>query len=244
MIPFGSRKFPWTPSKLFGRTDPWIWIDPSDLSTMFQDTAGTIPVTASGQSVALIKDKSGNGYNLTQATAASQPTFQQDANGKRSLLFDGVNDYMDSPSFASVFAQPTYLCTGFKVTTVPSSGGWYLYGSVAGNPNQALLEVSSTKFIYYAGSTFVNTSVAADTAAHVATITYNGASSSFRMDGASVATGNPGSQGFSSLRLGSTGALSVYAAASIYGIVLADNSFVAEQAPLETWMGRKCGLSL
>lgn len=35
-----------------------VWYDPSDLSTLFQDAAGTIPVTAAGQPVGLILDKS------------------------------------------------------------------------------------------------------------------------------------------------------------------------------------------
>jgi hypothetical protein len=42
---------------------------------MFQDTAGTTPVTTPGQTVARINDKSGRGNNATQATAASRPTY-------------------------------------------------------------------------------------------------------------------------------------------------------------------------
>jgi hypothetical protein len=49
---------PWTPSALFTTNEPGVWYDPSDLSTMFQDRAGTTPVTAPGQSVGLRLDKS------------------------------------------------------------------------------------------------------------------------------------------------------------------------------------------
>jgi lysophospholipase L1-like esterase len=40
----------------------------SDLSALFQDTAGTTPVTTSGQTVRRINDTSGNGNHLTNAT--------------------------------------------------------------------------------------------------------------------------------------------------------------------------------
>lgn len=43
---------------LFASGEPGAWYDPSDMSTMFQDAAGTIPVTAVGQPVGLILDKS------------------------------------------------------------------------------------------------------------------------------------------------------------------------------------------
>jgi len=46
------------PASIFSLDEPGIWLDPSDLTTLFQDTAGTQPVTAAGQSVALALDKS------------------------------------------------------------------------------------------------------------------------------------------------------------------------------------------
>ena len=44
--------------KLFANGEQGFFYDPSDLSTMFQDAAGTIPVTAAGQPVGLMLDKS------------------------------------------------------------------------------------------------------------------------------------------------------------------------------------------
>jgi hypothetical protein len=51
----GSR---FSPLSLFAASEPGVWYDPSDLTTMFQDTAGTTPVTTPGQTVALLLDKS------------------------------------------------------------------------------------------------------------------------------------------------------------------------------------------
>lgn len=47
-----------SPAVLFQNNEPGIFLDPNDLSTLYQDTAGTTPVTTPGQSVALALDKS------------------------------------------------------------------------------------------------------------------------------------------------------------------------------------------
>lgn len=46
------------PEELFANGEVGVYYDPSDLSTLFQDSAGTIPVTAAGQPVGLMLDKS------------------------------------------------------------------------------------------------------------------------------------------------------------------------------------------
>jgi hypothetical protein len=76
-----------SPSLLFASSEPGVWYDPSDLTTLFTDTAGTTPVTTPGQTVALMNDKSGRGNNATQATAASRPTYGvEPKSGRRNLL--------------------------------------------------------------------------------------------------------------------------------------------------------------
>lgn len=89
-IPLAQPQF--SVAALFAAGEQGGWWDPSDFSTMFQDSAGTTPVTAVGQPVGLIRDKSGRGNHASQATAASRPTLQQDASGFFHLLFDGVDD--------------------------------------------------------------------------------------------------------------------------------------------------------
>lgn len=62
---FGARRSSaWSPLSLFASGEQGAWYDPSDLSTMFQDSAGTTPVTAAGQNVRRINDKSGNGNDI------------------------------------------------------------------------------------------------------------------------------------------------------------------------------------
>lgn len=51
----------WTPAKLFRTADIGAWYDPTEMSSIFQESTGTTPVTASGQLVGLLLDKQ-NGY--------------------------------------------------------------------------------------------------------------------------------------------------------------------------------------
>lgn len=78
----------WGPVEpLFANGEPGLWIDSSDLSTLFQDTAGTTPVTAPGQQVALALDKSGRGGRLIQPTALARLTLgRHPVGGRRNLL--------------------------------------------------------------------------------------------------------------------------------------------------------------
>jgi hypothetical protein len=63
-----------TPAQLFRLGEQGVWYDPSDLATMFQDTAGTTPVTAAGQAVALLLDKSGNNISAQPNNATLRQT--------------------------------------------------------------------------------------------------------------------------------------------------------------------------
>jgi hypothetical protein len=87
-----------SPAVLFASGEQGIWYDPSDFSSMFQDSAGTTPVTAVGDPVGKINDKSGRGNHATQATGAARPLLQQDGNGKYYLDFDGTDDTLATGS--------------------------------------------------------------------------------------------------------------------------------------------------
>ncbi len=63
--------------------------------SMFQDAAGTIPVTGVGQRVGLILDKSGTGKHAYQIDSAKQPILRFNALiNKYYLEFDGVDDFL------------------------------------------------------------------------------------------------------------------------------------------------------
>lgn len=58
LVQFASQLITFNPLSLFAAGEQGAIYDPSGLSTLFQDSAGTTPVTATGQPVGLILDKS------------------------------------------------------------------------------------------------------------------------------------------------------------------------------------------
>jgi len=64
------------PASLFAGGTEGAWYDPSDIDTLFQDSAGATPVTAAPDPIGYFGDKSGNGNHATQATAARRLTYQ------------------------------------------------------------------------------------------------------------------------------------------------------------------------
>jgi hypothetical protein len=83
----GSSPPPFTPLTLFSGGQYGAWYDFTDMSTLFQDAARTIPVTAAGQTVAGVTDKSGRGLHLS--ADAGTLLVQLDANGHLYLDFTG-----------------------------------------------------------------------------------------------------------------------------------------------------------
>lgn len=71
--------------------------DPSVMSSLFQDAAGSTPVTASGQAVRRMNDLSGNGYHAIAPSDAARPLLTV-AGGLSYLTADGVDDWMSATS--------------------------------------------------------------------------------------------------------------------------------------------------
>lgn len=125
-----TAQTPFSPAQLFAAGEPGIWLDPSDLSTLFQDAAGTQPVTAPGQPVGCVLDKSGQGHHAVQPAAGARPVWRIDAEGRPHLDFDGNDDFLTSPltglgrsDIAAAFAAGYWraaLSTGYVAN---ASGG-------------------------------------------------------------------------------------------------------------------------
>lgn len=90
-----ARSF-FDPLSLFAAGEQGVWYDPSDLSTLFQDSAGTTPVTAAGQPVGRMLDKSGCGNHATQTTDAARRILRVDENGRYYLAHTGSNTWMQT----------------------------------------------------------------------------------------------------------------------------------------------------
>jgi len=78
-----------TPASLFAGGQQGLLYEAFDISTLFQDSAGTTPVTVATDPIGYVGDKSGNGNHATQATAAARPTYQT---GPARATLDKVDD--------------------------------------------------------------------------------------------------------------------------------------------------------
>ncbi len=99
---------------LFTTGTKGFFYDSSQLSSLFQDVAGTIPVTAAGQAVARINDLSGLGNHALQPTTFARPVYQTDGT-RHWLAFDGVDDHLLTPSINWASLNVT-IATGIRKT--------------------------------------------------------------------------------------------------------------------------------
>ena len=111
----GGLTFDQQIQKLFANGEQGFFYDPNDLSTMFQDAAGTVPVTGAGQPVGLIRDKSGRNNHARQTASASRPILRQNAiTGAYYLEFDGSDDFLQTNNIDFTATDKVSLFTGIR----------------------------------------------------------------------------------------------------------------------------------
>lgn len=234
-----------TPASL----SPAVWYDPSDLTTLFQDTAGTTPITTAGQGVARINDKSGNGLHLTQATAANAPTYQVDGNGKPYLLFDGVNDYLSSAS--SVAGNTQSIVTAVAATST-TAGATLLNMDVSSTDRLLIRALNiAAGFIggWNNGTTTTGKSATGSPTPNVLTVEVDKTAPSVGLRANAVASSTVASGATPGATLGtflgSSNGTALFFAGNFYGLVQLARAFAGtERASLETYLGAKCGVAL
>jgi hypothetical protein len=91
------------------------WWDTNDISTLFQNTAGTTPVTAAGQTVKCIKDKSGNGWHLTNSVG---DLYQVDEGGVGYVAFSGSTGQLWATTSSTAAFKYLHDGTGGSLITV------------------------------------------------------------------------------------------------------------------------------
>lgn len=179
-----------------------LWLDASDLATLWQDTGATTPAAASTDPIKRLNDKSGNSRNATNGNAGLFPLLNIHSDGKNEILFDGVNDYLLTTSF--VVSQPFTIYIAYR-SVVWINGGRLIDGGTA---NRAVINnyPSAPSISMYAGSAFVDTAFGPDNGlvAELAAV-YNGASSALYVNQV-TGTGNPGANSISDgLTIGAAG---------------------------------------
>ena len=119
-----SKTFDQIIQSLFANNEQGFFCDPNDLSTMFQDAAGTVPVTDAGQPVGLILDKSGRSNHAFQDNSASRPILRKNAvTGANYLEFDGADDSLRTNSIDFTASDKMSLFVGLNKTSTLNTVG-------------------------------------------------------------------------------------------------------------------------
>ena len=109
--------------KLFSNSEQGFAYDPNDLTTLYQDATGNIPVTAAGQPVGLMLDKSGRNNHASQTVSASRPILQRNATtGAYYLAFDGTDDFLRTSSIDFTSTDKVSLFTGVRKLSDAAQG--------------------------------------------------------------------------------------------------------------------------
>ena len=108
-------------SNLFGASYQGFTFEPWDITTLYQDRAGTTPVTAAGQSVGYRRDKSGRGNHEVAINDAARGIYGwMPKTGRRNLL--NATDTLATQSVTVTAAAHTLAFTG--TGTVVLSGAY------------------------------------------------------------------------------------------------------------------------
>ena len=122
-------------ASLFLTADQGMWWDLSDQATLFQDIAGTVPVTADGQPVGKVLDKSGKANHwVASADNATRPTYRVDGNGNPYLEFSaGASTRLLAPAPFSKSPVAFTSCLGLLAAS--TGGGFALSASSVDSAN-------------------------------------------------------------------------------------------------------------
>lgn len=249
----------WSPTSLFAASEVGVWYDPSDLSTMFQDSAGTTPVTADGQPVGKILDKSGRGNHATQATAAKRPVYKT-SGGLHWLQFDGVDDALATGAIDFSATDEMSVFSGVTRSVDTSSRTVYELSAAADNaatyPGSFMLRgpqggVANFQFVF-TGS-ISKTQTPTTTSAPFTAVLHQGfkiASDSFgyRLNGAGATTSSDlgaGNIGNYPLYIGGRAGTSLYLSGNIYSLIVRNKvSTTKEITSAESYVAGKSGVVL
>jgi hypothetical protein len=213
---------------------PVLWLDAADTST----------ITESGGSVSQWNDKSPNGYHLSQATAANQPTTgTRTLNGLNVVEFVSA-DWMRTASAVAV-AQPFFILAVAQFDTSGRANPYLLSGRVDVDVLISLVQTDDLRLGASPTYPTISTNVGLD-APHVLGGLFNGASSVFRLDGATFAQ-SAGTLALNLLMIGASGSSPATTSAWLDGfiaeLVIVGRSLTnSEIALTESYLNNKWGL--
>lgn len=241
------------PSLIFTGGYKGIVIDPEVLSSMSQDTVGATPVTAAGQSVGRILDRSGNALHPVQATAAAKPTYQLDGSSRPYLSLDGVDDTMSTPSFdwvtdeLTIVTAMTSALTGTQNVIIQGGGNLSTVGFALSKLSTNLMRARSSGTAFAVADSVSAVSGSPEIFAEVAKI--SAPYVRLRRNAAQIAesTATQGTGVFSSswpINIGSSSGTQ-FMNGRIYGLLAVNRVLTTQQLGwVEKWLALKSGVTL
>lgn len=225
----------WTPAQLPAGT-LGLWHDASDSATL----------TLNGSTVAQISDKSGNGRNAVQATAANQPALGN-INGRQAIGSDAVGPWMSAALGSASYSASFLIAVFRRVSGTAAAHMLDLRNSAAINPQLALRSAGfSTRFRTAGGATTDVSGPAADTAPHIGVAGWRSSEVVYAIDGVrSFTAGTFGSLTLDTLALLSDGfSLGTGRPAGYLGEVLwvQGDLAIADRQLIEGYLAWKWGL--
>ncbi len=218
---------------------PAVWYDPSDLSTMWQDSARTTPASIDGV-VGAIDDKSGNARHATQATTASKPILRKVGSLFR-LQFDGVDDFMTANFGATIPQTMTaILAATMDVGTLPFSR---VFDGLNGVDRVLMGYQDNLNFLAFAGTTNMFVAQAIPMAATVWSARFAGAASHLRRNAVQVSAANAGANSLSGLTLGNSFGATEPLMGTLSQLIIVPAA-VADYTGVEQFVATKAGVVL
>ena len=217
----------WTPARL--GSSLWLWLRGDQYSA------------ATGNWT----DLGAGGRSLSQGTAANRPAATT-LNGLAALDFDGTNDLLDSADLdASPLAQ-AYTFFAVCKDDPGTDGSRTLVDTSSALSANRMTILQPANIAVVSGATFV-TGSNIGTAPHVLELVVNGASSKFRLDGGTEATGNAGANTWGQVRVGSNsvGDAGTFWDGVIAEIVVASGELdAATRANVRRYLGRRYAITV
>ena len=189
---------PWTLRRLPGLT---LWLD-AQLSSLRQNSDGTISAAADGDPVGYGQDLSGYGNHPIQATAGFRPLLQLGANGINGLpclLFDAVDDFL-RVTFGAALSQPVTVYVGCSFGSTAAYR--YAVSRDAASDFSLYAEITTGYVAIVNGLTVTSTTAASGV--QMVSVVANGASSTIRRNGAQIASGDSGTNTLSGVTVGAS----------------------------------------
>jgi len=232
-------------NSLFGAGEQGAFYIPRPIvlgtQALFQDSAGTVPVTADGDPVGKMVDQSGNGNHATQTVSGSRPVYRTDGT-LHWLEFDGVDDVLIANYSGSVQGPCTL---SVAMTRLNTDRGRLILGSVDQSIRHQISLSSTGRLVAVTGGAVIQTpgNTELPVGDHVVTMKVDGENSTLRIDNNIVAQGNllnsiaPESMTIGALSSGQSGLFQ-----NIYGIIHVEG--VSKVDDIEAYLAGLAGVTL